>query len=88
MAEPDSLYRDAEDMVIAKLLTIYSYILLARVLMSWVNPNPLNPIVRVLYMITEPVLAPVRRVIPPIGGLDLSPLVVFIGIRILQVYLF
>ena len=59
------------------LLQLYSYILLIRVILSWVNPNPYNPIVQILYRLTEPVLAPIRRVLPPMGGLDLSPLVVF-----------
>ena len=64
-------------MLIIRLLDIYSFIVLIRVLMSWVNPNPYNPIVQIIYKLTEPVLAPVRRVLPPMGGFDLSPLVVF-----------
>ena len=66
------------------LLKLYSYILLIRVILSWVNPNPYNPIVQILYRLTEPVLAPIRRVLPPMGGFDLSPLVVFAALWFLM----
>jgi YggT family protein len=72
-------------MLILTLLNIYSYILLARVLMSWVNPSPFNPIVQIIYKLTEPVLAPVRRVLPAFGPIDLSPIVVFAAIYFLKV---
>ncbi len=66
------------------LLQVYQFIVIARVLMSWIpNLDPNNPIARVLYQLTEPVLAPIRSALPPVGGLDLSPLVVFLGIFIL-----
>ena len=63
---------------------IYSWILIIRVILSWVNHNPYNPIVRILYMLTEPILGPIRRALPPMGGLDLSPLVVLVAIWILR----
>lgn len=67
------------------LLQVYQFILVARVLMSWIpNLDPNNPIARVLYQLTEPVLAPIRSALPPLGGVDLSPLVVFLGIFILS----
>jgi YggT family protein len=67
------------------LLWAYWWILLGRVIISWVNADPDNPIVRFLYMATEPVLARVRRVLPLyVGGLDLSPVVVWIGVIFLQ----
>ena len=66
-------------------LQVYQLILLARVLMSWIpNLDPNNPIARALYQATEPVLAPIRSALPPLGGIDLSPLVVFLGISILM----
>lgn len=74
--------------LLIRLLDIYAWILIVRVLMSWFNPNPFNPIVRLLYGLTEPVLEPVRRVLPPMGGFDLSPLVVFFAIMILKRLLF
>lgn len=65
-------------------LTIYFWIIIARALISWVNPDPYNPIVRFLYQITEPVLGRVRRFIPYMGGLDLSPLIVIFVIYFIQ----
>ncbi|HEY4707600.1 MAG TPA: YggT family protein [Thermodesulfobacteriota bacterium] len=65
-------------------LTIYFWIIVVRALISWVNPDPYNPIVRFLYQVTEPVLARVRRFIPYTGGLDLSPLIVIFVIYFIQ----
>ncbi|QJA06903.1 YggT family protein [Thermosulfurimonas marina] len=73
--------------VLDMVLTLYMWIIIIRALISWVNPDPFNPIVRFLYQITEPVLWRVRRVLPPISGLDLSPLVVILGIVFLQQFL-
>jgi YggT family protein len=64
--------------------TLYSFILLARVLVSWFPVDPYNPIIRLLHQLTEPLLAPIRRVLPPTGMLDLSPIVGFIVIIIAQ----
>lgn len=60
------------------LLQLYMWVIIARALVSWVNPDPYNPIVRFLVSATEPVLRPVRRLVPPrkLGGIDLSPLIV------------
>jgi YggT family protein len=65
-------------------LTIYMYIIIARALISWVNPDPYNPIVNFLNRVTEPVLYQVRRRLPSMGGLDLSPLIVLLVIFFLQ----
>ena len=65
-------------MLLSLFLEIYTWILIAKVLMSWFNPNPYNPLVQFVLRLTEPVLAPIRRVLPSMGGLDLSPLVVFV----------
>jgi YggT family protein len=69
------------------LLTVYLYILIARALISWVNPDPYNPIVSFLHRVTEPVLAPIRRRLPDLGGLDISPIIVFMVIIFLQKFL-
>ncbi|WP_034764865.1 YggT family protein [Chrysiogenes arsenatis] len=66
------------------LLNLYTWVLIARMFMSWISPDPSNPIVQFIYRITEPVLAPFRRIIPPISGIDFSPIVVFIAIQFLQ----
>jgi YggT family protein len=69
-------------------LTIYMWIIIARAILSWVNPDPYNPIVRFLYNVTEPVLGWVRSRVPLIfGGLDLSPLLVLLAIVFLQRFL-
>jgi len=69
-------------------LNIYTWVIVARALLSWVNPDPYNPIVRFLYNVTEPVLGWVRRRVPMIfGGLDLSPLLVLLALYFLRIYL-
>lgn len=73
--------------IISYLLTIYMWIIIIRALISWVNPDPYNPIVRFLYQATEPVLYPIRRRLPFIGGIDLSPIIVLLVIMFLQVFL-
>ena len=66
-------------------LRAFQLILLARVLMSWIpNLDHSNPIARFLIQVTEPVLAPIRSALPPLGGVDLSPLVVFLSISVLM----
>ena len=69
------------------LLSIYFWIVLISALLSWVNPDPRNPIVRFLYGVTEPVLHQIRRRLPFVvaGGLDLSPLVLMIGIQFAKI---
>jgi YggT family protein len=69
-------------------LTIYMWLIIARALLSWVNPDPYNPIVRFLYNVTEPVLNWVRTRVPVVfGGLDLAPLLVLLAIVFLQRFL-
>ena len=70
------------------LLTVYKYILLASVVISWVNADPYNPIVNFIYRATEPVLQRVRRYLPHTGSIDLSPLVVFALIYLVQIIVF
>jgi YggT family protein len=68
------------------LLSLYSWIIIAAALISWVSTDPRNPVVIFLRQVTEPVLAPVRRLLPPwkTGGLDLSPLIVLIIIQFVE----
>ena len=66
-------------------LSLYMYIIIARALISWVNPDPYNPIVRFLNSITEPVLFRIRRKLPlSFGGMDFSPIVVILAIIFIQ----
>jgi YggT family protein len=70
-------------------LTVYTFILFARIILSWVTmawtpPPALAPMIGVIHDLTEPVLSLFRRFIPPIGGLDLSPLLIFFLLSILR----
>jgi YggT family protein len=66
------------------LLSIYIWIIIARAIISWITPYPYHPLVRFLYKVTEPILAPIRKIIPPIGGIDISPVIVIFIIFIVQ----
>jgi YggT family protein len=68
--------------------TIMNWLIIARALLSWVNPDPYNPIVQFLYKVTEPLLAPFRRLFPAYAmGLDLSPVFALIFIWFLKLFL-
>ena len=70
------------------LLGIYKWIIIISALISWVNPDPYNPVVRFLYLVTDPVLRPIRRLIGyRLGPIDISPLIVIIAIIFLQSFL-
>jgi YggT family protein len=69
--------------IIYVLVELYSFVILARVLMSWINVDPYSPLARVIYDLTEPVLAPVRNLLPPAAGLDFSPIIVLVLVQIL-----
>ena len=69
-------------------LTLYMWVIVARALISWVNPDPYNPIVLFLYRATEPVMSPIRRWLPLRGlGIDISPIIVIAAIMFLQSFL-
>ncbi len=77
--------------VVYFIVNIYYWALLASIIMSFVmmfsgSMNP-HPILRLIWQLTEPVMAPVRKIIPPMGGLDFSPIFIFIGIQIIQNFL-
>ena len=79
-------------LAIARLLELvvnaYIWIIIARAIISWVNPDPYNPIVRFLYRVTEPVLRPVRYRLPTMSmGLDLSPMVVILVLYFIDWFL-
>jgi YggT family protein len=68
------------------LLHLYTWIIIIRAVMSWVSPDPNNPIVRALYLLTEPVLKPLRTLVPParLGGLDISPILAIVLIQLVR----
>jgi YggT family protein len=73
--------------LLCSLISVYYIVLLARVFLSWFPLQPgtaMASIASVVYQLTEPVMGPVRRIIPSIGMIDISPIVVFIGLQILQ----
>jgi len=71
--------------LIRSCILIYELVLLARVVFSWLPPHTRqNPFYRFIFELTEPLLAPVRRALPSFGGIDFSPLLVFIGLHILR----
>ncbi|MEM5786096.1 MAG: YggT family protein [Syntrophobacteraceae bacterium] len=74
--------------ILDKVIYIYMVILIIRALLSWVNPDPYNPVVRFLYNVTEPVLYRVRRALPfSTGGIDFSPMIVILGLLFLDRFL-
>jgi len=66
---------------------LYIYAILGLVILSWVKPAGGNAIMEILYKITMPLMRPVRRVIPPIGGMDITPIPVLIGLKFLSILL-
>lgn len=80
-----SILINAVYQVVDLAFTIYTFIVVARVLISWVNPDPYNPIVRFLHNATDPLLYRMRKVIPlQFGGIDLSPIVLLFALSILK----
>ena len=65
-------------------LTLLFWAILIRAILSWVQPDPRNPIVQFLERVTGPILYPLQRIIPPLGGIDLSPLVAMLLIELLK----
>ena len=68
------------------LLYLYTWIIIIRAVMSWVNPDPNNPLVKALFVVTEPLLKPLRTLVPPsrLGGIDISPILAIVLIQILR----
>ena len=72
--------------ILGMVLDLLFWAILIRALISWVNPDPFNPIVRFLESVTEPVLEPIRRVVPSMG-LDLSPMIAALAIYFLKIFI-
>ena len=73
--------------VIGLLVNIYFFALLAMIILSWIAPGSSNPAIYLLFQITEPVMAPFRKALPAMGGMDFSPILVFIIINVIQIAL-
>jgi len=74
--------------LVLTILFLYKWIIIISALLSWVQPDPYNPIVQMLYRLTEPAYTFVRRYIPTvIGGMDLAPMILLFGIMFLEIFL-
>ena len=70
--------------LLIEFIDLYTVIILAAVIMTWIPLSPGNPVLQLLRRLTEPVLAPARRIIPPLGGLDISPVLVLIALQVIR----
>ena len=75
-------------MILIQIIDLYSLIVFVAIVMSWMQLPPSNPIVQLVHAVTEPVLGPLRRALPSMGGLDFSPMVLLIGLQMLKGLLF
>ncbi len=73
--------------VVNIIFELLNYLLIARIVLSWIPHNRYHPIIHIVYNITEPILEPFRNMINPVGGMDLSPIIVFFLLRLLHGYL-
>ena len=72
--------------VVSLFLSFYFFAILVSIILSWVAPGSPSPVVYLLHQLTQPVMAPFRKLLPPLGGLDLSPILVFVAIQIAQIF--
>lgn len=73
-------------MILNNLILVYMWIIIIAALLSWVKPDPYNPVVQLLYRLTQPAYTLVRRYIPTMfNGIDLAPLVIIISLQVIQV---
>ena len=72
--------------LVLTVLSLYTWVIIIRALISWVSPDPYNPIVQILARLTEPVLAPLRRLVPPrmTGNIDVSPILAILLIQLVR----
>ena len=73
--------------IVTLFIQLYSLIILARVLMSWVQIDPYSPLARTIFQLTEPVLEPIRNLLPPTSGLDFSPIIAIILLQVVETLL-
>lgn len=71
--------------VFALLVNLYFFVLIAMIIVSWVAPGSRHPAIELIWQISEPIMAPVRSLLPSMGGIDFSPILVFIGINVVQI---
>ena len=71
--------------VLALLVNLYFFVLIAMIIVSWVAPGSRHPAIELIWQISEPIMAPFRSLLPNMGGIDFSPILVFIGINVVQI---
>ncbi len=78
---------DAVATLLDLVLNLAMWLIIIRALISWVSPDPYNPIVRFLISVTEPILRPIQKALPPMGGIDLSPIAAIFAIIFLRAFI-
>lgn len=73
--------------LVGSLIDLYAWLIFARLILSWIRLDTYHPVVQFLYRVTEPALRPARQLIPPAGGLDFSPIIVFVVLRLVRTFL-
>jgi len=73
--------------LLKEVIYVYMFIIIIQIVISWINPGAYNPITVIMHQLSEPILKPVRRLIPSAGGFDFSPMVIIIGIQLLVILL-
>lgn len=74
--------------VVLTIISLYKWVIIISALLTWVNPDPNNPIVQMLYRLTQPAYALVRKYIPTVfGGMDLAPIILIFGLMFLEIFL-
>jgi len=74
--------------LLISIISLYKWVVIISAILSWVRPDPYNPIVQMLYRLTEPAYAFIRRYIPTVfGGMDMAPLILIFGLQFLEIFL-
>lgn len=74
--------------IFLSIITLYKWVIIISAILSWVKPDPYNPIVQMLYRLTEPAYALLRRFIPTVfGGIDLAPIIIIFALQFLEIFL-
>ncbi|CAM2865841.1 YggT family protein [Helicobacter burdigaliensis] len=83
-----STFIQAVAQILSMVINLYIWVIIIAAIISWVRPDPYNPIVQILYKLTEPLYAKIRRVIPTvISGVDLTPLIVLLCLKFIDLFI-
>ncbi|WP_018085549.1 YggT family protein [Desulfurispora thermophila] len=72
------------DFIVNVAFQVYDWLIFIRIILSWIRHNPYQPVIRFIYEVTEPVLGFFRRIIPPLGVIDISPIAAFFALELLR----